>query len=955
MSEGKSSMSDETVINDSDRGNNGKTVINTGSSSGTVINSGSAFSAKLRTAVNAGNTGNSSAGAMRFSENDVIAGRYLINRKINRNSGEADIFEVKDLQENNTVKALKLFRRKDAIKSDVLSRLMNIDSPYVAAFSDKGEINGFTYLVMPYYGKGSLASYIERGITFSPDEIRTLILPSVLGGLKAVHDAGIIHKDLKPANMMIADDESHIVLIDFGISSVADGGTMVVTQTGRSPFYSAPETATGLFWTGSDYYSLGISLYELNTGSTPYGNAEIEDVTRYALAQQIPYAEGFDPALKDLIDALTYRDISFRNDESNPNRRWGHDEISRWLRGEPVPVPGRTVRGTGNSDYPYVFNGRKYFDTDELVTALLKSWKNGKKEVFRGFLTRYFALTENETALRLCQKAEQDFSTNPEAEDSLFFRLMYGLSPNIKELRWYEFTYPDPLTYAEKLKKILKQEPDSSHPLLKSATALLTENAIDSYLNNIGKSLAGNLKLRFEETKARFEYFMSRFGDSDDRDRYTSVILVNAILNEDNVVMGRTFFSGVKDFRAYISTNNKGILGFTNFCRDNAVNLEKAGATLSPEVRNSLKEQIPQLYTEQERTERSMLCFDGYVFTDLDEAVRFFIKFRNHTNSKKMKTENVKKFEIFKKSFETDLKTYVRDTEELAGLTEKLRLVMNPYIKGFPETNKTVTFGKYFTSALGSEKQPVKWFVLDRKTDGSFLLLSTRVLTHHMYDNPSGNLHPNKARFLKFMAIYPTLGPLLHIVFWLFSEYFLSPLGIIIPAHVIGNVAMILLAPYVIPCIISRLFLYDFLTPIIIIVGIIYFLASLFKWRSIFRYIDERCIDHNDWRHSDLREWLNSEFINEAFSEGEQKYILSSRIPGNGWFNATNDRIFVLSLNELQKYADNSIDVKCDSPWWLRGPCSESNCTAVNRDGTVSLIPTDDDSCGVRVALWVKM
>ncbi|WP_405328875.1 hypothetical protein, partial [Ruminobacter sp.] len=107
-------MSDETVINCSSKSsNNGKTVINTGSSSGTVINSCSAFSAKLRTAVNTGNTGGSSAAAMRFSENDVIAGRYLVNRKINRNSGEADIFEVQDLQENNTVKALKLFRRKD--------------------------------------------------------------------------------------------------------------------------------------------------------------------------------------------------------------------------------------------------------------------------------------------------------------------------------------------------------------------------------------------------------------------------------------------------------------------------------------------------------------------------------------------------------------------------------------------------------------------------------------------------------------------------------------------------------------------------------------------------------------------------------------------------------------------------------------------------------------------------
>ena len=493
-------MADETVINDNDRGNNGKTVINcssksssnndktvinTGSSSGTVINSGSAFSAKLRTAVNTGNTGNSSAVAMRFSENDVIAGRYLVNRKINRNSGEADIFEVQDLQENNTVKALKLFRRKDAIKSDVLSRLMNIDSPYVAAFSDKGEINGFTYLVMPYYGKGSLASYIERGITFSPDEIRTLILPSVLGGLKAVHDAGIIHKDLKPANMMIADDESHIVLIDFGISSVADGGTMVVTQTGRSPFYSAPETATGLFWTGSDYYSLGISLYELNTGSTPYGNAEIEDVTRYALAQKIPYAEGFDPALKDLIDALTYRDISFRNDESNPNRRWGHDEISRWLRGEKLPVPGRIPNAQslmnsgadGSSVMPYIFKEKKYFAVEEITKALLDSWDAGKKEVFRGFTAKYFELTNNAEAMNLCLAAERELEGYPDDADGIFFRLMYGLFPR-KEIIWKDQRFSDMHELAERLKTaVTTEDPD----FLDSMVSFLTPRNMEVY------------------------------------------------------------------------------------------------------------------------------------------------------------------------------------------------------------------------------------------------------------------------------------------------------------------------------------------------------------------------------------------------------------------------------------------------------------------------------------------
>ena len=68
--------------------------------------------------------------------------------------------------------------------------------------------------------------------------------------------------------MMISDDESHIILIDFGISSVVSDNTVVITQTGKSPFYSAPETTTGLFLAESDYYSFGITLYELFTGYT---------------------------------------------------------------------------------------------------------------------------------------------------------------------------------------------------------------------------------------------------------------------------------------------------------------------------------------------------------------------------------------------------------------------------------------------------------------------------------------------------------------------------------------------------------------------------------------------------------------------------------------------------------------------------------------------------------------
>ena len=227
-----------------------------------------------------------------------------------------------------------MYRRKDAVKPEVLERLSSLKSPFVAGISRTGQVNGLTYIIMPFYSNGSLAAVLEKNIRFTVDEIKTVILPSIIEGLKAIHDSGIIHKDLKPANMMISDDGSRVVLIDFGISSVSGGSTMIITHTGRSPFYSAPETSTCIFWTGSDYYSLGISLYELYTGTTPFQNAGIDDVSRYACSEKIPYPDNFDEDLKDLITGLTYKDISNRNDEGNPDRRWQYREVCAWLSGE---------------------------------------------------------------------------------------------------------------------------------------------------------------------------------------------------------------------------------------------------------------------------------------------------------------------------------------------------------------------------------------------------------------------------------------------------------------------------------------------------------------------------------------------------------------------------------------------------------------------------------------------
>ena len=98
--------------------------------------------------------------------------------------------------------------------------------------------------VLPYYKNGSL-----QGRKFSLDELKKTIIPCINEALHVLHQNDIIHKDLKPSNIMLLDDNKRVAIIDFGISSVVEqGNTVLVTKTGMTPEYSAPETFRDLFW-----------------------------------------------------------------------------------------------------------------------------------------------------------------------------------------------------------------------------------------------------------------------------------------------------------------------------------------------------------------------------------------------------------------------------------------------------------------------------------------------------------------------------------------------------------------------------------------------------------------------------------------------------------------------------------------------------------------------------------
>lgn len=359
----------------------------------------------------------------------ILCDKYKVISELNIMSGEASLFIC---EYNGKKYVAKLYRRDVAIKDEVTNALKNISSPYVAKLFDTGIYNGFPFEIIPFYAQGSL-----QGRTFSFDELKQRIIPSLNEGLHVLHENGIIHKDLKPSNIMLCDNEEDVVIIDFGISSVKGGSnTVVVTKTGMTPEYSASETFRNLFLEESDYYSLGITLYELFCGRTPYSNMSSEEIEQYVSIQRIPFPSNMPTELCNLIAGLTYNDITYRKNKSNPNRRWTYEEVVNWCNGKYQQIPGEVVASAANQIPTYTFMRQKYTNMVALVDALATNWNEGKKQLFRGILSGFFKSVDPEIA-GFCMDAE-DAQANGGNADFLFFQTIYKLSPTMRTFYWRE-------------------------------------------------------------------------------------------------------------------------------------------------------------------------------------------------------------------------------------------------------------------------------------------------------------------------------------------------------------------------------------------------------------------------------------------------------------------------------------------------------------------------------------
>ena len=217
--------------------------------------------------------------------------------------GFAEVYRAQDLRLKRSV-AVKVLRPDLGLSPGMLERFQReaetiaaLRHPNIVPIFDVGQASGIAYLIMPYIEGESLRARMEREGAMPIPEVRR-ILREAAAGLGAAHEAGVIHRDVKPENIMLEGRDARVLLMDFGIAKAVggeeetpateEGVAPQLTSTGiivGTPQYMSPEQACGdkTIDARTDQYSLGVVGYRLLSGSLPFEG----ESTRAVLYKQL--------------------------------------------------------------------------------------------------------------------------------------------------------------------------------------------------------------------------------------------------------------------------------------------------------------------------------------------------------------------------------------------------------------------------------------------------------------------------------------------------------------------------------------------------------------------------------------------------------------------------------------------------------------------------------------------
>src|SRR5215218_2973714 len=254
----------------------------------------------------------------------LIDERYKL-RALLGSGGMAEVYLAHDEVLDRDV-ALKLLKDQYASDEEFVERFKrearsaaSLSHPHIVSIFDWGESeDGTYYITMEYLLSGTLKDHIlQRGAL--PPQMATEVALQIARALRAAHEHGVIHRDIKPRNILITDS-GHVKVTDFGIAHAAEATT--ISNLGDilgSVKYMSPEQAMGeRVGPASDLYSLGVVLYEMLTGRVPFEVETPADVPVKHAVRPPPHPREVNPMVPEGVDALVMRLLA-----TDPDDRYG--------------------------------------------------------------------------------------------------------------------------------------------------------------------------------------------------------------------------------------------------------------------------------------------------------------------------------------------------------------------------------------------------------------------------------------------------------------------------------------------------------------------------------------------------------------------------------------------------------------------------------------------------------
>ena len=270
-------------------------------------------------------------------------GDYELLSEIAR-GGMGVVFRARQVSLNREVALKMILTGQLASAADVArfraeaEAAANLDHPNVLPIYEVGEHQGQQYFAMKLVPGGSLAGKVEAWVNDPKAAVSVFV--KVCRAVDFAHRRGILHRDLKPGNILMDRDGTPFVT-DFGLAKKVDGDSNL-TQSGAivgTPSYMAPEQARAekQLTTAADVYALGAVLYELLTGRPPFRGPTVLDTILQVIEKEAPDPRTLNPKADRDLSVVALKCL-----EKNPTKRYESaaplaDDLERWARGEPIP------------------------------------------------------------------------------------------------------------------------------------------------------------------------------------------------------------------------------------------------------------------------------------------------------------------------------------------------------------------------------------------------------------------------------------------------------------------------------------------------------------------------------------------------------------------------------------------------------------------------------------------